>query len=574
MAITDYTDKAGQTGDGIIVGGATYAIATDWGSAGGTGFTRTHAQIVKVAWGDNYNTYRTTKINPFPVQLFDGNQGTTGALIDNNFGLKVTGDMRINQAVEIHGGKLDGILNPVVGGIIQIVGPTFGKSGPTAYGPGHTRDYHFNPVKATGSIQGFSAAFPVGVTFGGGQPGRGPGEGLIRRLYGGPIGYTGQTGYGLITHGARTNSSVLDRDIDTVAVQGLSGGFGVGVTSSRSSGFITRRLSFPYEHPARVSAEDSKTPKGDRVGVVGIKGATAIEVTGGIRIVAGPAGGSMEIRNLSAGRDNFAVWGADGLTAAHVKLFDSAGNPLGVSGDGALKVAIDNGVFTGTVTLSTNVYVTNATGGSLKVKGKTGDILVVKGPLSGGALEVASPSGLNIRSLTKSDVVGIGGDASENIGNIKSNVQITSGNISSIKTTVADDLTPLITSIEDGIRKWNALRGQNSPVHSQYDNDSEMFNTCVQRVYQPDELVALSVVVGSNAKPINADQPIYNGVYVSCDSSNDISGILVGNQSLRTNSGAGYKLLPGESIFLQVSNLNRIYARSIVGSATVRCIGS
>ena len=73
----------------------------------------------------------------------------------------------------------------------------------------------------------------------------------------------------------------------------------------------------------------------------------------------------MEVRNLSAGRDNVAVWGADGGTAAHVKLFHSDGTPIGISG-GALKVAIDNGRFTGNVTLSTNVYVSNATGGSLK----------------------------------------------------------------------------------------------------------------------------------------------------------------------------------------------------------------
>ena len=68
----------------------------------------------------------------------------------------------------------------------------------------------------------------------------------------------------------------------------MSGGFGVGVTASRSSGLLTRRLSFPYNQTP--TAEDSKTPDGDRVGIVGIKGATAVEVTGGVRVGHVPCG--------------------------------------------------------------------------------------------------------------------------------------------------------------------------------------------------------------------------------------------------------------------------------------------
>ena len=559
---------SGQTGDGIIVGGASYAIATDWGSAGGTGFTLTHAQIVKMAWGDNYNTYRTTKLKPLPVQIFDGNQGTTGALIDgDNNALKITGGVNINQSLEIHGGKLDGNLKPVVGGIIQLVGPTFGKSGPTAYAPGHTRAYHFNPITSTGSVQGFSAAYPVSITYGGSQPGKGMGEGLIRRLYGGPVGYTGYTGQNLITKpGAGRNSTILDRDIDYIAVQGMSGGFGVGITASRSLGFLTRRLSFPYNQTP--SAENAQTPDGDRVGIVGIKGATAVEVTGGVRLSHMPAGGSFEIRNLSSGRDNIAVYGADGTTGAHVKLFDSAGNPLGVSGNGALKVAIDNGVFTGTLTVSQTVYVTNATGGSLKIKGATGDIVVVKGPLSGGAIEVASPSGLNIRSLTSSDVVGLGGQASENLGNIQTDTNTASGRLGNIQT-VTKRINEVLVRLNKSIEKFE--QHGTSTTHTP-GFEGIAFNTDIHRIHQPDQLIALSIVVGSNPQSFHSNTVIYNGVYVSCDT--DGKPIMVGNSSMKTNSANGYLLQPGESIFLQVSNLNRIFVRSVSGSQTVRVIGS
>ncbi|MBC8442971.1 MAG: hypothetical protein H8D80_02140 [Proteobacteria bacterium] len=544
----------GQTGDGIVVGGASYAIATDWGSAGGTGFTLTHAQIIKMAWGDNYNTYRTTKLKPLPVQIFDGSQGTTGALIDgDNNALKITGGVHINQALEIHGGKLDGNLTPVVGGIIQIVGPTFGKSGPTAYGPGHTRDYHFNSIKVTGSVQGFSAAYPLSITYGGGQPGKGLGEGLIRRLYGGPIGYTGYTGQNLITKpGPGQNSTILDRDIDTIAVQGISGAFAVGVSASTDAGFNTRNLRYDR----------------DAVGIHGVTGAKAIEVTGGIRIAHSPAGGSMEIRNLSSGRDNVAIWGADGTTGAHVKIFDSAGNPLGVSGNGALKVAIDNGVFTGTVTLSTNVYVRNATGGVLSIKGTTGDIVVVQGPLSGGAIEVASPTGLNIRNLTSSDVVGLGGGASEDLGQIQSDVSVSSGRLSGIQTNTKE-LINYVKNIGNSVNNFE-LDGT-SP--SNVDSEKIVFNTTVHRIYQPEELISLTKIVGTNPLQLNSNTVVYNGVYVSAHPDNTES-VMCGNQSLTRNMNAGYNLAAGESIFLQVANLNRIYVRSVSGTQTVQVIGS
>lgn len=554
---------ATQTGDSVVIGGETYALATDWGSGGGTGFTATHVQIVKTSWGDNYNTFRTSKVKPLPVQIFDGVQGTTGALIDGSSNaLKITGGVNINQSLEIAGGQVNGQQKPMVSGIIQIVGPTFGKSGPTAYAPGLINSSNFAPVKVTGAIAGYSGAVEVGMTFGGGQPGRGPGEGLIRRLYGGPLAYTGATGYILTTHGAGTNSTVLDRDIDTIAIQGMHHGTPVGITGT-TGGLNTRQLEFPKGF--LPSAEDSTTPEGDRVGIVGIKGATAVEVTGGVRLSHMPAGGSFEIRNLSSGRDNVAVHGADGSTAAHVKIFDSNGQPLGVSGNGALKVAIDNGNFTGTVTLSTNVYIQNATGGALKVRGATGEHMVVKGPLQGGAIEVASPSGLNIRSLNASDKISIGGDVADNIDSLKRNITSINGKMNSMTNRVGE-VEALMINVRDVVTNF-----QDNGTES--DGDTIMFNTNNKRVEQPEELISLVISLSPTAKTLNNNTKIHNGVYIQADPANT-DNVLVGGSNLIGGTNAGFILEPGENIFLQVANINKIYAKSVNGSQRISCIGS
>lgn len=543
---------SGQTGDAIVVGGATYAIATDWGSGGGTGFTATHVQIVKVGWGDNYNTYRTTKLDPLPVQIFDGVQGGTGALIDGaSSSLKVTGSFKLTDKIEVRGSQLDGYKRPSVTSIIQIVGATFGKSGPTGYGPGHLTESDFAPIRVTGSVQGFTGMYPLSITFGGGQGSEGniksAGEAQIRRLYGGPLSYTGATGYNLTTQNRRT----LDRHIDTVAIQGMHHGTPLGITGT-TGGLNVRTLRLDR----------------DAVGVVGVTGARAIEVTGGVRLSHMPAGGSFETRSLSSGRDNVAVWGADGSTAAHVKLFHSDGTPIGISG-GALKVAVDNGTFTGTVTLSTNVHVQNATGEGLKVRGITGDEVVVKGPLSGGAIEVASPSGLNIRALNTTDKISLGGDVSEDITALKTALNSVNGKMASINNNLIETKN-LTNNLESIVSRFETLgtRANQGGITA----DGIMFNTCVKQVYQPDTLISLTVNAGSSARMVGRS-PIYNGVYLQAASSNT-NNILIGGTSMGSGS-SGFSLEPGESIFLQISNLNKIYVRSANASnQTLRVIGS
>ena len=108
---------------------------------------------------------------------------------------------------------------------------------------------------------------------------------------------------------------------------------------------------------------------------------------------------------------------------------------------------------------------------------------------------------------------------------------------------------------------------------SNVDSDKIVFNTTVHRIYQPEELISLNKIVGTNAVQLNRSTVIYNGVYVSAHPDNT-EPIICGGQSLTRNAVSGYNLAAGESIFLQVANLNRIYVRSVSGNQTVQVIGS
>ena len=561
-------NAAGQTGDGVVIGGATYAIATDWGAGGGTGFTATHVQIVKPAWGDNYNSYRVSKVKPLPVQIFDGIQGTTGALIDSaTNALKITGGVNINQQLEIAGTRMDGTKRPHVTSIIQVVGPTFGVCGPTAYGAGRINPEHFAPVKVTGSVQGYTGMYPVSITFGGGLEKAKPeigGPGQIRSLYGGPLAYTGATGYYLTTSNRRTRA----RHIDTVSVQGMHHGTPVGITGT-TGGLRIRKLRYPANGvPSSLETGHASLADGDRVGIIGILGATAVEVTGGVVINSMAAGSSFEIRDLSYGRDSIAVGSIDGTTAAQFKLLGSNNQPIGASGE-ALMVAIDNGTFSGTVNLSTNVYVRNATGGAetaLKVRGVTSEHITVIGPLSGGALEVASPSGLNTRNLASAtDQVGLGGDALNKLNAIYTFVAQARTDISNIHEEVgtrfsqgkpdninyyASELKRIL-DIDSREGSYGGLTGPNSNPDIPYGK-----NVYVQESIQPSNLLGYTVTLSNIPRAIGSTK-VFAGVNLQADPSN--TGNVTISSGSSSSAGKGYVLEPGDSVFIQIDNLNKIY---------------
>ena len=558
MAVGTQSD-AGQTGDNIVVGGATYTIATDWQTYGGTGFSAAHVQIVKPGWGDTDTTYRVSKEHPLPVQLYDNSAGYTAALINAGGALNITGGVQLaNNYVNVGvvGTDLSAEGTQAIKSIIQIVGPTFGASGPTGYRPHTWTEDSFMPIKVTGSVKGQHPDGRFGVTFTRAE---------VRQLYAGPIGWPGYGGTWIgytaalnLGADARVAKGLPEFDIDQIMVQGISGGTPVGITAQSETGLLTRRMESRYTRLTGATWADVK----DSIAVEGFAGMTAIAITGGVVIHKQPHGGSFEVRDLEASRDSVSMYSADGSTAAQVKLLSGNGTPIGVSA-GALKVAIDNGSFTANVTIGAITGVTNSDEPPLRVMGATSsthaglaiDPIIVKGNQSDGSLAVSSTSGLNIRSLVDTDVVSLGGQAGTNLGGIRS----TTDNIASKTSSIQGDMSQTRISsgiIKDVVSGATAIRAE------------------IVRINQPTSLLAESISCGTSARALSGiSTPIHSGVYVCSDPANT-SNVRVGNSSLVSNGNRGKILEPGESVFLQVDNLTKIYARSISGNSMVNVIGS
>lgn len=522
---------AEQTGDNVTIGGATYSIATDWGSGGGTGFTSAHVQVIKTSWGDTDNTFRVSKTTPLPIQIFDGVQGTTAAAVEASTGrLVVTGGVSINDSSLVLGTDLtNGIpdTQSAATTLIQIVGPTFGgpagASGPTAYRAG-AGESEFMPVKVTGSVRLYD-----GTTFG---------SVSFRNIQGATVGYIGGVTTGF----------------DYINIQGTTQGTPVGITLANGDLDI-RRLS------------GAGTPK-DTIGVIGVAGATAVAVTGGIVVEAIPNGGSFETRSLVYGRDSVAVASIDGSTAAQVKLLAGNGTPIGSSA-GALKVAVDNGNFTANVTIGPDTFIRNATGSSgyITVRGITSEEITVRGPLADGAIEVNSTSGLNTRALVNTtDNVDLGGTALTNLQSIKSSATTINNSLSTVR---SNDLYTIKGKLNDIDETLKTLRETytNAGVTA-----SNTVRTSVSEITQPTLLVSYPLTVSRNARNFG-NNSLKNGVNIQADPQN-ASSVVIGGRDIGTNSSVGYVLEPGDSLFLNISNTNQLYARSLKGNQKVNIIGT
>jgi hypothetical protein len=161
----------------ITIATGTAVVATDYGTSGAVGFSAAHAQIAKLAWGDENNTYRVTESYPTPVKIY----GSTGTAVNVSGTVAGTGSFYVKTNSGI----------PLV-----VIGSTF------------TTDAK---VGVTGTIQGIANGTPVGVT------------GYINILNNIAIfGVSGATAIA-VTGGRKLNATT-----DSVTVQGsvgISGGF-------------------------------------------------------------------------------------------------------------------------------------------------------------------------------------------------------------------------------------------------------------------------------------------------------------------------------------------------------------
>jgi len=394
----------------------------------------------------------------------------------------------------------------------------------------------------------------------------------------------------------------------------------IGVTWDNTSD-VTEIANFNYNndhgpHPrdliylavAGSTSGPSNDGSGGRVGtsgpVWGVPGATAIAITGDVRIIqtsvvnvqgftapgitgslstnlewdAGTSGGfalpvnitggrrahhatdsilvtgSVDIsggRSLAAGTDSIKVYGYDGGESVHTILRSDEGATAGFSGD-ALKVAITNTDANLTINVSSTHGVTNdiatsdpeAAHGALKVQGVSGGApLVVRGDNSG-AIEITATSALNT--------------------SVSGTVTIDDSNITN---SLESSNKPLIQNLE-------SISSKVSPV-SNIRTDLTSGNVKVKVIenVRPSAVNSGTVTANNSASQLGSNTAVMSGIHIKSSPSNTVN-VMVGGKQLSRNSEAGVPLEPGESIFIECDNLNKVYVRTTLGSGTIHYIGS
>jgi len=527
------------TGDNITVGaGLSYDVASDYDTTGVS--SDVHVPINKIGWGSDTITNRTTELKPIPVQMFFATgDGSTGAMVSDSGAIHVTGPIGLTGFIGITGplGTSHGIATRRL------------NAGPVGYTGfrGYTHDQ-----SVTGSedydtimIQGISGGLEIGVT----------GSKLsIRGFYGGPIGYTGASGYG--PSAAAFPDADFTHGIDYVAIQGLSGGHDISVSATKLD---VRGLSAGV-----IGYTGSPSNSTDTIAMQGISGGTLVGVTFGGTALG--VTGTVKIEDLTAGTDSIAVYHADGGKTLAVNLAQVAGAALGRSGD-ALKVYVDNAGLTMTAEVSTVIYVKSPTGATsgLVVSGSTDtDAEPVHITPDGGSMTVDATD-LDIRDLTATDVVSIGGQVSTDITQLKSSVSTVSTSISSqtaaigtLKTTV-DGLQTLVSNLNatvatiDGSKKMRVASSPNVPrtVKSGKTNVTPSGT----------QLGAGGVVT------------LTTGIYIKANTANT-STIFVGDASIIQQPNTGYPLEAGEQLFLAVADPANVFAITGTGNQVIHYVGS
>jgi len=271
---------------------------------------------------------------------------------------------------------------------------------------------------------------------------------------------------------------------------------------------------------------------GRRLGV-----ADVITVTGSVQADGG--------RELSSATDSIRVFGYDGLNSVRNVLMPdpntgtTAGWTSGYPGGpvNTLQVALMNAGqgITFSVALQSVTAVQNHGDTALRIQGITadspGDPVIVRGE-NAGALEIYSTSGLNT--------------------NITNRVTI--------------DDTNIVNSLEDSDKPLNSnldlikTNTDSLPIIRQ-DLTTGTLTAQISEIHKPTDVRSGSVIATGSTKTVHNNLQIKSGVTLK-SSSNNTGNILVGSISLTNNSSNGYPLEPGESIFLEINNLNKIYVRA------------
>ena len=349
-----------------------------------------------------------------------------------------------------------------------------------------------------------------------------------------------------------------------VQVFGVSGG-ALGVTFGGITGSVTvvnRANTFlviggasgtlPANYaPVPVSGHVQGTTNGILLGITGsvnvsntvfVQGMTtgiALGITGGRQLnknvdsitVYGSVGLSGGLA-LTAGSNSVSVFGYDGGQKVLTKLYASDGTTLGTSGN-ALNVNVVGASINATVNVSSVVGVTNASEGALKVRGSgiTSDHpVLIKGTVgTAGELAVTTLSQLT---------VGVSGDVSINDTDIINSLESTTKPLISNLAVIKNN-TGVISTINDKL-------------------SAGTISTKISEIIKPSKLYNGSKVASTTSSVITTASTVLKvGVHLKCPITNT-SDVYIGSSTM-SNTTNGFPLGPGESIFLEIDNLNKIY---------------
>jgi hypothetical protein len=314
----------------------------------------------------------------------------------------------------------------------------------------------------------------------------------------------------------------------TARVQGITNGTLVGVTG-------TVNISQPVIIGGAGSGGITVNPITITGGRYLSSSNDSIRVTGTVTVSGG--------RALNAVTDTVSVLGSDLGSKVLTRLYDSSGTTLN-STSNALNVYLTNAGFTATVNVGASVGVFNHNNVPLVVAGTTsGGAIVVKGE-NGDAIEVTATTPLNVDVTNEVSI-----DDSAIVAALSGENSNLIGRLTDIKTN-----TSSISNIRTDITSGN-LRAK------------------ISEITRPSKVSSATISLTPSTTQVNANTPLLVGVTLKASSSNTAI-IYVGGGSLTRNPIDGYPLEPGESIYIECSNVSALYARSVEGTQQLSYIGS
>lgn len=311
-------------------------------------------------------------------------------------------------------------------------------------------------------------------------------------------------------------------------IQGVTNGVLIGVTG-------TLKVAQPLIVGGVGSSGNTVYPVSVTGGRYLASSTDSITVTGSVNVSGG--------RYLNAVTDTVSVLGSDLGGKVLTRMYDSSGSTLS-STSNALNVYLTNAGFTATINVGASTAVYNYNNLPLVVAGSTsGAAIVVKGE-NGDAIEVTATTPLDVN---------VTNDVSIDDAAIVSALSAETGNLISRLTDIKTN-TSYISGLKTDVTSGN-LRAK------------------ISEIARPSKIASASITVTPSAIQVKSNVPLTVGVTLKANSSNT-AVIYVGGSSLLTSARDGYPLEAGESIYIECSNVNALYARSEEGNQTLSYIGS